>query len=191
MDELQRAVRKLRTPNFQTIPKFVPQESLYKLITEDAVKRVLGSSIAKQHLQETVEAIVPGTRKIFAILVLSGTPDLITRFIEDDQLQQTNLDHRLPYSLDQLRKILPQDDAVDCFYERQWEFTAPIFSGKLISRYLDDQTILPFIHCKKIGHGGFGIVYELTLHQDYCKFEHFAPNGVRTVFWLSLRTLVC
>lgn len=180
MEELQLSLQGLRIENFQD-RYFVPQQSLYELMTPDAVREALNESkIARHHLQETVDAIVPGACKIFAVLVANDDVDLITRFIEHDQLQQS-LDQRLPFTRDQLNKILSGVSTIriDRFLEKQWEFTAPIFSGKLIARSLERKTVLPFMYEKKIGSGGFGIVYMIKLHNQHCTFEQAPPDAVR------------
>lgn len=178
MEKLKRSIRELRVSNYES-KKFVPHGSLRKLMTEVAVTGALeNSNIGGQNLPETVKAIVPGGCKIFAILVLDDNWKYFTRFIQDDQLQDWDLDHRLPFTLLQLRKILPQEDA-DLFEEKQWEFAAPEFSGKVNLRYLDKQTILPFTNDKKIGSGGFGEVYHIEIHNEYNRFE---PSAQRAVY---------
>ena len=178
MEHLKRSIRKLRISNYDE-RKFVPYNSLCEVMTENAVQSALWNiEIRRQSIQETVHAIVPGGRKIFAILVLDDNAQYITKFLEDDQLQQIDLDHRLPYSIDRLRQFLPQDDTSDLFYERQWEFTAPIFSGKVFLRCLDSRTVLPFIHNEKIGSGGFGHVYHIRIHNEYCMLEEMPQRAV-------------
>lgn len=181
MQELQQAIWELRIENFQD-KYFVPQQSLYNIMTPNAVLGVLRKcNIAQHQLQETVDTIVPGACKLFAILVTNDDVDFITRFIEHDQLQQSMLDQRLPFTREQLCNILPAVHSmkIERFLEKQWEFMAPLFSGKLIARSLHKKTVLPFTLDRKIGSGGFGIVYGIHIHDEHCKFEQITPQAVR------------
>jgi hypothetical protein len=107
---------------------------------------------------------------VFSILVLIGHPTYITQFIERDQLQQDQLDHKLPFDLEKLTKMMKKVHA-DLFHERQWEFTAPVLEPFVLRRYLADDIILPFIgQPKSIGRGGFGDVYQVYIDPDHQRF---------------------
>lgn len=173
MQELQNSIRQLRTENHQG-RYFFPQQSLYSLVTPDVVRKVLKEcKVAHHHTQEIVDAVVPGARKIFAILVVNNEVNCITRFIEQDQLQQAVLDQQLPFTRAELEVLLHgvHTIKIDDFYEKQWEFTAPVFSEKLIPRRLDSRTIMPFIEEDRIAKGGFGVVYKIKIHDEHCKFK--------------------
>jgi hypothetical protein len=59
----------------------------------------------------------------------------------------------------------------DLFYEKQWEFTAPIFAPFVLRRSLEYETILPFIKEEKLGSGGFGDVYLLDIDPGHQVFD--------------------
>ena len=74
-----------------------------------------------------------------------------------------HLDHRLPFSVEHLKKILPISVAEE-FHEKQWEFVAPTFSRNTLPRCLEEDVVLPIVQEILIGHGGFGTVYRTLLH---------------------------
>ena len=97
-------------------------------------------------------------------------------FVENDQLQATNIDSKLPYSKGDLSKILPAADAVD-FFEKQWEFTAPVFKRRAGHRCLHDRTIFPFLESANRGKGASGDVYKVKNHRSHCNgFEVPEPQ---------------
>jgi hypothetical protein len=159
---------------------FIPYQPLYKLMTRDKVLDALKEceGIHGYRLDEIVERIVKGGQRIFAILVLlKGEERLISRFIEYDHLQRSPLDVKLPFAKETLNFIIPEDTARD-FYEKQWEFVAPIFSRKVVHRLFHDEIRLPFAKNKKIGEGGFGIIYEIEFNTDHQRIPPFSQDGV-------------
>lgn len=130
----------------------------------DAVNKI--ERIPWYSKNETLEWIMRGGRKIFAILVLlKDEESAISRFMEHDHYQKSPLDERLPFSMETLDSIIP--DIAEDFCEMQWEFVAPILYRNVVHRSLPDKTRLPFVYNKKIAEGGFGVVYEIELHLDH------------------------
>lgn len=131
----------------------------------DAVKDC--SEIPSYNLQDVVAKVLKGGLRVFSILVLVGKESLISSFIESDNLQRSRLDDKLPFSADTLQSIIPDTDAASNFYRRQWEFVAPVFSRSTLHRSLNSKMRLPFVQNKKLGEGGFGVIYEIQLHPDH------------------------
>jgi hypothetical protein len=147
---------------------FIPHRPLYELLTREVIFSTLKEceEIRHYHLDETVEKIVKGGRRIFAVLVLlKGEEKFITRFLKYDQFQRSSFDLRLPFPIYTLESIIPTI-AAD-FHDMQWELVAPIFSRNVVHRFLDERVRLPFLRDNEIGEGGFGTVFEVRLHPDH------------------------
>jgi hypothetical protein len=96
MPSLNRQISDLRRPNFEA-KYFVPYGPLSELLTEDVVREaILGSKIEDFNKIDTIKRVVGGARRIFAILVVMEELELIYNFIEHDQFQNAELDHKLP-----------------------------------------------------------------------------------------------
>jgi hypothetical protein len=192
LEDLQALIRERRRRNLE-YRYFVPHQALYNLMTEDFVeKAVLVSNIPRYHMKEVIKAIMDGARKIFAILILIRQSNLIFEFIQDDQLQLSSLDHKLPFSIEKLQTLLPNLDTATRFYETQWEFAAPIFTGSLCPRVLESEVILPFIGSEEIGEGGFGLAYVTKLESTHQGHGGVIPHTVRWTSRLyALEVLIC
>ena len=149
---------------------FIPQKSLYNLLTMDKIRLALTNcnDIPPYHIDELVETILRGGRKIFAILVLlKGEEKHISRFVRSDGFQRRALDNKLPFSEEALDQMLPQD-AVHDFYRLQWEFLAPTFAKGILHRVLDPRICLPFLRQRDTEkEGGFGHIYEVEIHPEH------------------------
>jgi hypothetical protein len=62
-------------------------------------------------------------------------------------------------SLFTLETIIPEKDYSHIFFKKQWEIAVPIFSNELTPKFLDHQTILPFIEERLIRSSWFGDIY--------------------------------
>ena len=132
-------------------------------------------------INEMSTRIHTGARRIFAILTVMNRQEFILQFLETDNLQRSPLDHRLPISLADAREIIP--DIATSFYDRQWEFCAPVFCEGTGHRNLDIFTSMPFIEDKKVGEGGFGEVFKVIIHDGHTLIE---PKKVRPNFLTSI-----
>ncbi|KAL8689015.1 MAG: hypothetical protein Q9218_005213 [Villophora microphyllina] len=168
MESLRGMILSLRCESSDRRSSFVPEGSLDEIITTTTIKAALRGSQAQLHREsENIESIKQGGRKTFAILVCIHKADRIVNFIENEQLQKAGIDSKLPYnSTAELGKILPQIDAVD-FFEKQWEFTAPVFRRRAGHRCLYERTIFPFLESNIHGEGSFGNVYREKLHDSH------------------------
>ena len=97
------------------------------------------SGIRAINVDETTDDIMSGARRTFAILVLLGEEQKITKFIAKDQLQPSRIDDRIPFSMDALQDIDPE--IAPSFYNQQWEFSAPSFSGWVTRRLLHSDIV--------------------------------------------------
>jgi hypothetical protein len=177
---LRRQIQQLRVSIDNGDRHFIPQRALYKLLTREEILRLVTTcNVAPYHVNELVETIVNGARRIFAILILlKGEERFISRFVEFDDLQRSALDYKLPFSKERLKFLVPVE-TVDDFYELQWEFVAPVFSRGVAHRVLDSKIRLPFV-CDEDTRkeGGFGHIYEVQIHPDYHKFTATSGESV-------------
>jgi hypothetical protein len=161
---------------------FVPHQDLNKLLTRSVIFTALTmcSAAPSHRLDAIADRIHSGARRVFAILVvLGGQEKEILRFIEHDNFQESPIDHKLPFSESDLKTIIPSI-AAD-FYEKQWEFAAPVFTREVEHRSLDIWSILPFVENKWIGRGSFGEIFKIALHQGHQNLSWLGPSSVG--FW--------
>jgi hypothetical protein len=178
MVTLRAQIQGLRCPVAKEAKSFVPHQDLYRLLTKSVIREALskGASTRWYNLDQVVDIIHSGGRRIFAILtVLNGQEQQILRFIEHDHFQGSPLDHKLPFSRTALSAIVP-DIAID-FYEKQWEFSAPVLARGIDHRLLDDFTALPFTENRKIDEGGFGEVFKIILHESHQDLSLISPTN--------------
>lgn len=173
---LRRDIHQLRCQNIDS-RSFVPDVALERCATYDKIlEAVKDCGLEAFQIYETASAVFAGSRKVFAVLLLIHHEGLIQRFICNDQFRPKELDSKLPFSLSTLKDIIPT--AASQFYEKQWEFTAPIFTKYTTHRILDKDIILPFVGSEKLAEGGFGRVYRTIIHSDHC---NFAATSTRCV----------
>jgi len=168
MSSLKKQIEALRCKTDSKSKFFVPHQRLYELMTRSVIRNALQEKgeLPWYSLDGVVDKIMTGARRVFAILVmLNGEEKEILRFIEHDHFQGSPLDHKLPLSRASLDIMVPQ--IAGSFYEKQWEFSAPVFSKDIDHRLLDEFAVLPFIKDTKIDEGGFGEVFEITLHPGH------------------------
>lgn len=186
LSNLKIDIKQLRTTKNVEGKYIVPEELLYRLMSIDRVVNVLPEcNIPRQIADEVAAEVVSGLRKIFSLLIINDAAELIMKFIPQDGLQNGSMDQKLPFQRRQLEEILTNlpPKTAECtitdLFDGQWEFIAPVFSGKLVARYLADDTRLPIVSDKKIGQGGFGVVHEIKLGEGYCSFGKLGGDAVR------------
>lgn len=145
---------------------FIPQLSLYQLMSRDAIRRALQDTGTEPYnLDEMVEYISRNGIKIFAILVLIDQGAFASSFVKAKLTDQ-----QLPFSSDTLcNHLSPQSSGH--FYERQWKFTALAFHRSTTNRTFSSISILPFVDEKFIGSGSFASVYEIKLDSCHQQLE--------------------
>lgn len=167
---------------------------------EDLIEgAVRDAGIKAYDVGEITKEIMKGARKIFAILLVIRQPQSILSFVQDDQFQSW-LDHKLPFTLDKLQELLSSASLGQEFYEKQWEFTSPVFTKRLLPRVLEDDIILPFVEDKEEDEGGFGVVHTIKVelhHQNFAQLpqqnlvrKEFKPySNSKSDYELELRNL--
>ncbi|KAK9423247.1 putative Protein kinase domain-containing protein [Seiridium unicorne] len=163
---LQRCINQIRIANSDS-RKFVPERELHDITPRDVVRSVLADVTPSYHCDEVADFIVQGARKVFGILVLISYVGHINHFIRNDQLQSRHVDSLLPFSKDQLQKILDDEYTAELFYEKQWEFSVPVFSGRIMPRTLMRETILPYLSETPLAVGGYGSVRKIRIHPSH------------------------
>lgn len=176
---LRQQIIGLRRRIANTDLRFIPHRPLIRLLTNDAISAALHrtnlSELHRLQIPSIAQRITSGGRKVFAILVfLKDEEAMIVQFFKHDQLVPTPLDSRLPFSQEELTNIVP--DIASEFFERQWEFCAPIFSKGVLHRELHDSIHLPFVSEKSYGAGGFGDVYWFKLDKEQQTFAFTDPE---------------
>ncbi|KAI4243535.1 MAG: hypothetical protein LQ352_007006 [Teloschistes flavicans] len=178
MEPLRGTILSLRCESSDPRSPFVPEGSLDKIITTAAIKAALRESGAHLHREsEHIKLIRQDGKKTFAILVCMYKADLIVNFIEDEQLQKFGIDSKLPYSnASDLEKILPKIAAVD-FFEKQWDYTVPVFRRRAGHRRLYERTIFPVLESDLLGEGSFGKIYKEKLHGSHITADFVARTS--------------
>lgn len=168
----------------------IPELAVNAIMSEQAVHDALQElEVPISRVDDTLQEILLGGRKVFAILLMIGHGNEIALFFEHDNMQKSQPDDRLPYDLASLERILPSanDNLIaNKFFEKQWCLAIPFFSRRLLPRRLEKKTIFPFVHQKKIGSGSSGSVFEVQLHPQ----SHSLPlvdNKVRRQLGFSSR----
>lgn len=164
---------------------FVPRYRLLKLLSRETIRNALETceAIPAERVESIADQIFKNARRTFAILVvLEGEhAGEILHFVQHDNFQSSPIDHRLPFDKAELARIIP--NCSEGFYNKQWEFSAPVFLKNIEHRSLNESTILPFLVDEKLGAGGFGQVFSITLHK-----EHQDPSWLsnsKVSLWLS------
>ena len=174
--QLQRQLNRIRLDN-ANFKKFIPESELRGAMDREVIMSIVKGVPPSHRAEERVTSIIEGAQKVFGILVLINRTAYIDNFIWKDQFQTRYIDHLLPFRRGQLRERINEDDVADLFFERQWEFCAPIFSGRIIPRALEHQTILPFLIDSHFTEGGYGSVYKVRIHPSH-QPEGFDKNAM-------------
>jgi hypothetical protein len=166
IQQLQRRIGEVRVEN-ANVKKFVPESELYNIMSNDVVEAIVFDVIPSYYRHEVVGFIMKGACKVFGILVLINFAGHIKSFIKSDELQERHVDNLLPFPKPMLQGILQDEYIVSQFFEKQWEFSAPVFSGRIIPRALGRETILPYLEDTKLADGGNSAVYKIKIHQSH------------------------
>jgi hypothetical protein len=166
IQQLQRRIDQVRVEN-ASVKKFVPESELYDIMSKDAIEAIVFDVIPSYYRNEVVEFIMKGARKVFGILVLINFAGHINSFIKSDELQARRVDSLLPFPRPMLQAILSDNYIVSLFFEKQWEFSAPVFSGRIMPRILSREAILPYLEETKLADGGNSAVYKIKIHHSH------------------------
>ncbi len=176
IERCQQRFNAIRKEN-HAVRKFIPEKEFRDVVSKELISSIVSTFVPHYNHDEVLEFVLEDAPKVFAILVLINHIDCIFRFIRQDQLQTRHVDSLLPFSEARLQEILADDYLAGLFHEKQWEFCAPVFSGRIIPRTLDRQTILPFLQETFLVAGRYGQVYKLDIHPS-----HRPPSFEGTVY---------
>ena len=179
LELLRDKILHLRLRTAEPRVSFVPAGALNRVLTPETIREAIQASNLPVHRHsELVGQLTRGGRRLFAILLVIHKSSRLLHFIESDELQNIGLDSRLPMSLSTLENILCfKNDAAE-FFEKQWEFTAPIFKRRAGHRFLNGQTVFPFLRSEIKGTGGYSNVYQVVLHPDHARSLGTSDNQV-------------
>lgn len=168
---LRDKVNQIKIENWQG-ETFIPYFGLIAILDDTSVRNVIREcGVQIYRVEETVEAILKGGHRLFGILNAMGKESLLLDFTRADSFLNKPLDSALPYEEQSLESILEKD--YRDFYDRQWDFTSPIFKKHLHERRLPKRTILPFTAVQKVeNQGSFAnasFVKIPSSHQDIFK----------------------
>ena len=170
MASLRDSIQSLRCQSAEPRLYFVPAGALNQVLTIENVRSAYRHSKIQPHREkEVVDLIIHGGRRTFAILITIYKSDRIIAFIEKDELQRAKIDAKLPFSVTYLKTVLSEHEAND-FFDKQWEFTAPVFIRRAGHRLLSERTIFPFLPLsskEKPREGYFGTVFKVKVHQGH------------------------
>ena len=172
----------LEVQNYEQKP-FIPLDALKDLLPESRVATFIHAlteigEIEVWQQPELIRIVVDNGLRVFAILLCFSQPGLIQKFKEADHFAHSQLDSRLPLSKDSLELILRNEKLTARFYKHQWRFLAPFFRADQSHRELQDNAILPFTNCERLGEGGFGEVHKMTMAASY---QGLVPGGTGQV----------
>ena len=157
--------------NYEQKP-FVTPDSLKSILPEPRVALIVGAMADSQEIEiwqqpELIRMIADNGLRVFATLLLISRPGLIQNFKETDHFAHSQLDSRLPLSIDSLNQIFQDVKVSARFYKRQWRFLAPFFRADQSHRELQENVVLPFTKCVPLGEGGFGNIDMITMAASY------------------------
>lgn len=170
---VQRRINDIRVENSES-KRFIPEKELHNLMSRDVVASIVDDFIPAHYAEEVVNFVIKDARKVFGVLVLINYVGSINHFIAKDQFQTRCTDDLLPFTKKRLQDIVSDDYVADLFFEKQWEFSVPVFSGRIIPRILERQTILPFVNDTPEAVGGYGSVHKIEIHPSH------RPQGLET-----------
>lgn len=189
IDVLQRRINDIRVENSDS-KRFVPESEFWSVMSEDIITRIIDSLFPAHFRNEIVQFVIKDARKVFGVLVMINRIGFISHFIRRDQLQTRCLDSLLPFAKTRLQEILNDDYVAELFYEKQWEFSIPVFSGRIIPRFLDRQTILPYISDNILAAGRYGTVHKIKIHPSHKPQSVEATTIVSGLSYLARKLLL-
>jgi serine/threonine protein kinase len=166
MQSLRSSILKLRQKIAGDSKYFYPRNEVLELLSAETIRCALQKYdiVPPERLDDVTHQIHTRARRTFAILIVlaDGNEREILQFIKYDNFQNSPIDHRLPFETSELKRIIPKC-YID-FYDKQWEFSAPVFLKGTEHRSLDEFAILPFITNKWMAEGGFGDIFRIEIH---------------------------
>ena len=133
--------------------------------------------------QGVVESIINNGLRLFAVLLSLSRPELILKFMKTDHFAESQLDSRMPLSLQALAATEEDDKLRLRIYKLQWKFWVPFLRADQLHRDLDHETRLPFVDCTELRGGGFGEIHRLALPAHYQSLVPKVEGKVTKAEW--------
>lgn len=186
-EAFQRRINEIRIENSEG-RKFVPEKEFFELLSKEVVKDIVCRDSPFYHVDEVVDFVIKDARKVFGILHLIGAFTHLDRFIRNDQFRNQPTDDLLPLAKERLKEILDDHYVAELFFEKQWEFCVPVFSGRIMPRALERHTILPYLEVTVMDSGSFGVVSKIKIHPSHRSPSFSASTIVRLMQVLTFAT---
>jgi hypothetical protein len=161
---------------------FVPRGSLRGILNRQAVSnRLSESQIPLEVRDEVLERVLHDASSLFGVLVRIEQEHLIA-----DCLSHDLRDEKLPVGPEAMEGL-----GVDPrFFDKQWEFLAPVFERRNVLLRLKDRHVLPFLEDRRMSdsEGAYANAFRVTLdarHQDLVKVEHGEQVSLSFKLFLS------
>lgn len=173
LESLKRQINLIRVENCY-MQYFVPEDKLKEIISEDVINSLNRGIDHAYRRNEITRYILDRAVKVFAVLIAISRPARMQDFMTHDQSNAYNLDHQRPFTLHDLQTIFGDDLVASEFFDKQWEFWPPRFSGEVIRREFLPKTIFPFVRERHLATGGYGDVFRVHIHPLYrpLHFQH-------------------
>jgi len=144
---------------------FLPRARLKQVLTKERVLRhLLEFGVASELVEESLHRIIHSALKILAILIVVEQDALITDFLAHDLT-----DGSLPL----FATTIPVANVSHKFFDRQWEYIAPIFKRRNVVLRLQEDHILPFLEDVRMddADGGYANAFIVSLDPDHQEIE--------------------
>lgn len=169
--------------------KFVPKTKLGAIFTQEKIREILNHECRQcdQHLpreglgefwlnEDTPKRIVRSENNIclFALLVTLQVPRLIGVFLSSHMSSgipmpsDMNTDNLRTIYFRSIKDETQRERFVERFVSKAHQFSVPSFTDRHSAVINDRNTILPYLEEEFLDRGGYGAVYKVVIHPDYC-----------------------
>jgi serine/threonine protein kinase len=173
--------------------KFIPHNSLTELVTEDSVMVELQFDQARVQSKdaELVKYICSNSIKIFATAVYMRCTGAQLRKMMQRVQKHAITDDDLPLQLEnsesKWKSLRWSKYTQEDFYDAQWLFLAPVFSGSRVQYDLAPDCVLPFLKTeeKDARQHTFGSITKVRIHTDHFATAQQTVNNYVAVKQIS------
>ncbi|KAF4494291.1 kinase [Fusarium agapanthi] len=167
-------LERLRRRAANNAKSFFIFEEVRDSITERLIAEAIAPHVPDHRHKEVVLDVLHNGVRLFSILSLMESLELISEFIS-----HRALDNRLPLTdKAELLRIAPGSDS---FFDLQWEFFPWAFEKDCGHLIFSDATILPFLSDQQIGEGADGEISVVTIPAPLQDFSLVEKNDTVTI----------